>query len=69
MQDSRCEFDRTDRTVALDALRGFALLGILVINIWLFGMPTIASFNPTLYPVHQFICSLELTPKPKIEPF
>jgi uncharacterized protein len=39
----------SDRIVALDALRGFALLGILVINIWLFGMPTIASFNPTLY--------------------
>ncbi|MEY7851860.1 DUF418 domain-containing protein [Natrarchaeobius sp. A-rgal3] len=38
-----------DRIVALDALRGFALLGILVINIWLFGMPTIAQFNPTLY--------------------
>ncbi|AXR76819.1 DUF418 domain-containing protein [Natrarchaeobaculum sulfurireducens] len=39
----------SDRIVALDALRGFALLGILVINIWLFGLPTIASFNPALY--------------------
>ncbi len=39
----------SDRIVALDALRGFALLGILVINIWLFALPTIASFNPTLY--------------------
>ena len=41
--------DLSDRIVALDALRGFALLGILAINIWLFGMPSIASFNPTLY--------------------
>lgn len=41
--------DPSDRIVALDALRGFALLGILVINIWLFGLPTIAQFNPTLY--------------------
>jgi uncharacterized protein len=39
----------TDRIVALDALRGFALLGILVINVWLFGMPAVASINPTLY--------------------
>ena len=38
-----------DRIVALDALRGFALLGILVINIWLFALPTIATYNPTLY--------------------
>ena len=38
-----------DRIVALDALRGFALLGILVINIWLFGMPSIATFDPTSY--------------------
>ena len=41
--------DPSDRIVALDALRGFALLGILVINIWLFGLPTIAQFNPALY--------------------
>ncbi|MDG5758724.1 DUF418 domain-containing protein [Natronococcus sp. A-GB1] len=39
----------TDRIVALDALRGFALLGILVINIWLFGMPAVAAINPALY--------------------
>ena len=41
--------DPSDRIVALDALRGFALLGILVINIWLFALPTVATFNPTLY--------------------
>ena len=38
--------DPADRIVALDALRGFALLGILVINISLFGMPVIASVHP-----------------------
>nr|WP_254810493.1 DUF418 domain-containing protein [Natronosalvus amylolyticus] len=41
--------DPSERIVSLDALRGFALLGILVINIWLFGLPTVASLNPTLY--------------------
>lgn len=41
--------DPSDRIVALDALRGFALLGILVINIWLFGLPTAATINPSLY--------------------
>ncbi len=29
--------DPSERIIALDALRGFALLGILVINIWLFA--------------------------------
>ncbi len=41
--------DPSDRIVALDALRGFALLGILVINIWLFGMPSVSALNPALY--------------------
>ena len=41
--------DPSDRIVSLDALRGFALLGILVINIWLFALPTVATYNPTLY--------------------
>ncbi|MCU4753634.1 DUF418 domain-containing protein [Halobacteria archaeon AArc-curdl1] len=41
--------DPSERIVSLDALRGFALLGILVINIWLFGLPTVASLNPALY--------------------
>ncbi len=39
----------TDRILSLDVLRGFALLGILVINIWLFGLPTVSSLDPTLY--------------------
>ena len=34
-----------DRIQAIDVLRGFALLGILVINIWEFGNPHSASVN------------------------
>ena len=37
------------RIGALDVLRGFALLGILVINIQFFAMPDAASVNPTAY--------------------
>jgi uncharacterized protein len=36
-----------ERLEALDVLRGFAVLGILVINIQLFAMPFAASVNPT----------------------
>lgn len=39
----------SDRILSLDVLRGFALLGILVINIWAFGLPLIGWINPTLY--------------------
>jgi uncharacterized protein len=39
----------SERIVALDALRGFALLGILIINIRLFSMPEIVLSNPTVY--------------------
>lgn len=39
----------SDRIVGLDALRGFALLGILVINIRVFSMPEVVLFNPTAY--------------------
>ncbi len=39
----------SDRILSLDVLRGFALLGILVINIWLFGLPTVGWLDPTLY--------------------
>ena len=38
-----------DRIVAIDVLRGFALLGILVVNIQSFSMPDAAIFNPTAY--------------------
>lgn len=39
----------SERIVALDSLRGFALLGILVINITLFSMPLAAANNPTVF--------------------
>ena len=37
------------RIDAIDVLRGFALLGILVMNVQLFAMPQAAYFNPTAY--------------------
>jgi uncharacterized protein len=36
----------SERIVALDVLRGFALLGILIMNIQGFSMPVAAYFNP-----------------------
>jgi uncharacterized protein len=40
---------RRERVVAIDVLRGFALLGILVMNIQAFAMPIAAYFNPFVY--------------------
>lgn len=40
---------RRGRVVAIDLLRGFALLGILVMNIQAFAMPLAAYFNPLAY--------------------
>lgn len=37
------------RIGAIDTLRGFALLGILLMNIMIFAMPSIAYYNPTAY--------------------
>ncbi|WP_128906445.1 DUF418 domain-containing protein [Halorubrum amylolyticum] len=39
----------SERIVSLDALRGLALLGILVINVWVFTMPEATLLNPTVY--------------------
>ena len=38
-----------ERIIALDFLRGFALLGILLMNIQSFAMPFAAYFNPTAF--------------------
>ena len=38
-----------NRIVAIDILRGFALLGILLMNIMGFAMPDAAYYNPTVY--------------------
>ncbi|MEL6842450.1 MAG: hypothetical protein AAFP02_04495, partial [Bacteroidota bacterium] len=38
-----------NRIISIDVLRGFALLGILIMNIVIFAMPTQAYFNPFVY--------------------
>ncbi len=39
----------SERIVSIDVLRGFALLGILLINVWVFAMPEVTLSNPTVY--------------------
>src|SRR5688572_32997335 len=39
----------SERIESIDVLRGFALLGILLINIQSFAMPSAAYLNPTAY--------------------
>lgn len=41
--------DTNIRHISLDALRGFAVMGILAMNISAFAMPFMAYFNPTIY--------------------
>ena len=42
------------RIIAIDILRGFALLGILLMNIMSFSMPDIAYYNPMAYGGEQW---------------
>jgi uncharacterized protein len=38
--------DRTERLITLDAMRGFAVMGILAMNIIAFAMPEMAYVSP-----------------------
>jgi uncharacterized protein len=49
MSSQRGPTPPSERIVALDALRGVAILGILVINVRLFSMPEVSLLNPTAY--------------------
>ncbi len=49
MNDRALPTAESQRIVSLDVLRGFALLGILVVNIGAFSMPSAAYFDPTAY--------------------
>ena len=47
--DAVAPIDLPERIVAIDVLRGVALLGILVMNIQAFSMPDAAYLNPSAY--------------------
>jgi uncharacterized protein len=47
--ERRGDARRSERIVALDAIRGFAVLGILLLNIVDFAMPRYAYIDPTYY--------------------
>ena len=40
---------KSNRIISLDGMRGFAVLGILVMNIQSFAMISVAYLNPTAY--------------------
>ena len=44
---------RNARIESIDILRGFALLGILIMNISSFAMPSMAYFSPVAYAVNN----------------
>ncbi len=49
MSDTPGPTPPSERIVSLDALRGVAVLGILVINVRVFSMPETTLLNPTVY--------------------
>lgn len=49
METKQTPVSETQRILSLDVLRGFALLGILIINIGAFSMPSATYFDPTAY--------------------
>ncbi len=49
MKATTVPLSESERILSLDVLRGFALLGILMMNIGAFSMPTAAYFDPTAY--------------------
>ncbi len=49
MPPSAAPVTESERIGSIDVLRGFAVLGILVMNIQSFAMPFSAYFNPTAY--------------------